>query len=48
MTDDPLALLAWAGLLYVALDIVLGIALGRCVLPGLKCRSCKKYGDHQL
>jgi hypothetical protein len=28
-------------LAYVLLDWVLGIVLGRCVLPGLKCRSCR-------
>lgn len=27
---------------YFALDIVLGIALKRCVLPGLKCKECRK------
>lgn len=29
------------GLLYVLTDIILGIILGRCVMPGLKCRICK-------
>ena len=40
-------ILIWAGVAYVALDFVLGIALGRCVLPGLKCRCCKLFGDHE-
>jgi hypothetical protein len=29
-------------LAYVALDLVLGIVLGHCVLPGLKCRACRR------
>lgn len=30
------------GVIYAALDFVLGIALKRCVLPGLKCKVCRK------
>lgn len=30
------------GLLYCAADFMLGIALKRCVLPGLKCKACRK------
>ncbi len=29
-------------LAYVVLDLVLGVVLGRCVLPGLKCGSCRE------
>jgi hypothetical protein len=32
-----------AGVAYATLDFVLGILLGRCVLPGLKCRACRDY-----
>lgn len=30
------------GCSYMVLDMVLGIALKRCVLPGLKCKACKR------
>lgn len=30
------------GLVYVTADFILGIALGRCVLPGLACRTCRR------
>lgn len=30
------------GCAYVILDVVLGIALKRCVLPGLKCKVCRR------
>ena len=30
------------GLVYVVIDFVLGMVLGRCVLPGLKCKACRK------
>ncbi len=30
---------------YCILDFILGMTLGRCVLPGLKCKACK-MGEH--
>lgn len=30
----------------VIVDFVAGLILKRCVVPGLKCESCKKGGDH--
>lgn len=29
---------------YCSLDFVLGMVLGRCVLPGLRCASCRRKG----
>lgn len=34
--------LIFFGLAYCTIDFILAIALGRCVLPGLKCRVCKE------
>ena len=34
------------GLGYVAADIVFGMVLGRCVMPGLRCRACKHKRGH--
>jgi hypothetical protein len=33
------------GIAYIVLDFVLGMTLGRCVLPGLKCSACR--GGHK-
>jgi len=30
------------GFTYVVADFLFGIFLGRCVLPGLKCKACRK------
>ena len=30
------------GFCYAVADFALGIALKRCVLPGLKCKACRK------
>ncbi len=30
------------GMTYAIADFMLGIALKRCVLPGLKCKACRK------
>lgn len=30
------------GVAYGLLDFVLAIALGRCVMPGLRCRACRE------
>lgn len=38
--------LIWIGFAYCVADFVLGVALGRCVLPGLKCRACKEAERH--
>ena len=40
MTVVEIALVA--GIVYVILDFVLSLTLGRCVLPGLKCRVCRE------
>lgn len=32
---------------YCLIDFLLGMCLGRCVLPGLKCRACKLKGAHR-
>ncbi len=34
------------GCIYCATDFILGIALRRCVLPGLKCKTCRR-GDEE-
>lgn len=34
-------LLLVAGLLYCGIDLLLAFALGRCVMPGLKCGACR-------
>ena len=34
------------GVAYCLLDFVLGILLGRCVLPGLRCKACKMEVPH--
>lgn len=31
-----------AGLAYAAVDFITGLYYGRCVLPGLKCRECRR------
>jgi len=33
------------GVSYCIADFVLGFATGRCVMPGLRCRACKR-GDN--
>ncbi len=30
------------GLCYVAIDIVTSVIHRRCVMPGLKCKACRK------
>lgn len=30
------------GFVYCVADFILGIAFKRCILPGLKCRTCKR------
>ncbi len=30
------------GLVYVAIDIVTSVIHRRCVMPGLKCKACRK------
>ncbi len=43
--DLGAALLLLAGFTYVVVDAVLGLSLGRCVLPGLRCRDCRREVD---
>jgi hypothetical protein len=31
---------------YCVLDFLAGMALGRCVLPGLRCAACRRQGRH--
>ncbi len=35
-------LLVVVGCIYCITDFILGIALGRCVLPGLRCKACRR------
>lgn len=35
-------LLVYAGVIYVIADFALGMALRRCIMPGLKCRACRE------
>ncbi len=39
---DKYAVLLVIGLAYVVIDAVLGLVLGRCVVPGLRCPACKR------
>ena len=41
MTEWAIYALATYGLI----DFILSMLLGRCVLPGLKCRACKEKQD---
>lgn len=36
--------LIYVGVAYVIADFVLGMVLGRCVMPGLKCKACLLKG----
>ena len=29
------------GVLYCLVDFILGMCLGRCVMPGLRCGACR-------
>lgn len=38
-------ILVFGGLVYVLVDLVSGLVLGRCVVPGLRCRACRLTKD---
>ncbi len=38
---EPMEAMIVAGAAYVLVDFVLGMLLGRCVMPGLRCRACR-------
>ncbi len=37
--------LVYAVVGYCLADFVLGMLLGRCVVPGLKCKACRGSSD---
>jgi hypothetical protein len=38
-------IVAHVAVAYLVLDFILGMLLGRCVLPGLKCSACRRPID---
>lgn len=38
-------LLIWAIIVYIMVDWISSAILRKCVLPGLKCKACKKHGS---